>query len=166
MVARKVTAKFRYSAALPTGAGVALCGAVLGGLTTRWYLAPIMLIPLAVVVWGVRAGVDVRDGRLIVRWGFGHRRLDPGRIRGFTITHRAVRAVLDDGSTVWLPSVPGTRVPVLAEVVGLRLATDPPPADRAGHDDAVSGTDRPGADGSGDDRGGAEQPTAEPGRTV
>lgn len=115
-------AKFRYNAALPIAAFVALCGAV-PLAATRWYLLFILLIPLVVLVWGLRAGVDVTDGVLRVRWAVGSRRIDAADIAGFTITHRAVRAVLTDGRAVWLPSVPGTRVPVLAEAVGLHLAT-------------------------------------------
>lgn len=163
-MARRATAKFRYNAALAIAGFVALCGAV-PLAASRWYLWFVLLAPVAVMMWGARAGVDVRDGALAVRWAVGGRRVDAGRIAGFTITYRAVRAVLDDGRTVWLPAVPGSRVPVLADAVGLTLATAPstpaanhpadaedtddPPAD-AGDTDGRPADDHP-ADGDGTD---------------
>lgn len=148
VAAAGLTAKFRYNAALAIAGFVALCGAV-PVAAARWYLLFVLLLPLAVVVWGLRAGVDVRDGELRVRWGIGGRRIDAPAIAGFTITHRAVRAVLSNGRTVWLPSVPGTRVPVLAEAVGLHLATDPttpgPSADEATSTDTAGGADTAGS---------------------
>ncbi len=116
-----MTAKFRYNAALAIAGFIALCGTV-PFATTRWYLAFVLLIPLGVLLWGWRAGVDVRDGTVVVRWAFGSRRIERAQIQGFAISRRRVRVVLTDDRTVWLPAVPGTRVPVLAEAVGLHLS--------------------------------------------
>lgn len=138
-VARRATAKFRYNAALAIAGFVALCGAV-PLAASRWYLWFILLVPVAVMMWGARAGVDVRDGGLAVRWAVGGRHVDASRITGFTITHRAVRAVLDDNRRVWLPAVPGTRVPVLAEAVGLTLARPAAPASDTPESDTAEPT--------------------------
>ncbi len=116
-----MTAKFRYNAALAIAAFIALCGTV-PFAAARWYLAFVLLIPLAVLLWGWRAGVDVRDGALVVRWALGSRRIERAQIQGFTITRRRVRVVLTDDRALWLPAVPGTRVPVLADAVGLNLS--------------------------------------------
>jgi hypothetical protein len=139
-VATDVTARFRYNAAMPIAAFVALCGTV--PLTVAgWPFAFVLLIPFAVLVWGWRAGVDVRGGRLVVRWLVGSRTVEPADIRGFTITHRRVSAVLADDRAVWLPAVPGTRVPVLAETLGLQVAgagrdeADEPDGATTAHDD-------------------------------
>ncbi|BCJ34684.1 hypothetical protein Athai_21870 [Actinocatenispora thailandica] len=146
-MARELTARFRYNAALPIAAFVALCGTV--PLTVAgWPFAFVLLIPFAVLVWGWRAGVDVRAGRLVVRWPVGSRTIEPADIRGFTITHRRVSAVLAGDRTVWLPSVPGTRVPVLAEALGLQVAgaeedgdaDDGGPAGSAAPDDTAGQT--------------------------
>jgi hypothetical protein len=126
-VAGKLTAKFRYNAALPIAGVVALCGAV-PLAASGWYLAPVLLLPLAVMVWGWRAGVDVHEELVTVRWGIGGRRLPATEIEGFTVTSRRVSAVLTGGRTVWLPAVSGIRVPLLAEAVGLRLADATRPA--------------------------------------
>jgi hypothetical protein len=132
-VATDVTARFRYNAALPIAAFVALCGTV--PLTVAgWPFAFVLLVPFAVLVWGWRAGVDVRGGRLVVRWAVGSRTIEPTDIRGFTITHQRVSAVLADDRTVWLPAVPGTRVPVLAETLGLQVAGAGPAAEADGED--------------------------------
>jgi hypothetical protein len=132
-VATDVTARFRYNAALPIAAFVALCGTV--PLTVAgWPFAFVLLVPFAVLVWGWRAGVDVRGGRLVVRWAVGSRTIEPTDIRGFTITHQRVSAVLADDRTVWLPAVPGTRVPVLAETLGLQVAGAGPAAEADGAD--------------------------------
>jgi hypothetical protein len=152
-VAAGLTAKFRYNAALAIAGFVALCGTV-PLAAAGWYLLFVMLVPLAVVVWGLRAGVDVRDGELRVRWGIGGRRVDAAAIAGFTITHRAVRAVLVGGRTVWLPSVPGTRVPVLAEAVGLHLATDPATDPAAPEADSTAEADSTDSDSDADEPAG------------
>ncbi|WP_207126081.1 PH domain-containing protein [Actinocatenispora comari] len=132
-MATDVTARFRYNAALPIAAFVALCGTV--PLTVAgWPFAFVLLVPFAVLVWGWRAGVDVRGGRLVVRWPVGSRAIEPTDIRGFTITHQRVSAVLADDRTVWLPAVPGTRVPVLAETLGLQVAGAGPAAEADGED--------------------------------
>ncbi|GAA3510582.1 hypothetical protein GCM10022220_57070 [Actinocatenispora rupis] len=115
-----MTARFRYNAALAIAAVVAFCGAI-PLATSRWYLAFVLLVPLAVFVWAWRAGADVRDGQLVVRYPFRSRRIDPKSVRGFTVTHRRVSVVLADDSTHWLPAVSGGRLPYLTDALGLHV---------------------------------------------
>ena len=68
------TVKFRHSSALAIAGLVAFFGAV-PVATYRWYLTPILLVPLAVLVWGWRAGTDADSGGLSVRALLGTRRL-------------------------------------------------------------------------------------------
>lgn len=145
-------AKFRYNAAVAIAAVVALCGAV-PLATSRWWLSFVLLVPLAALVWGWRAGVDVHEDELVVRWPLGSRHIRRDQIRGFMITRRAVRVALADESMVWLPAVPGARVPVLAEALGLQ--TSPPAAD----DDQPSEGDTGGEPERGDSRAEREQHT-------
>ncbi|HEY3507428.1 MAG TPA: PH domain-containing protein [Actinocatenispora sp.] len=124
-MARKVTARFRYNAALAIAAFVAICGAV-PLAASRWYLSFVLLVPLVVLVWAWRAGVDVRGDRgdhLVVRYPFHSRRIDAAEVRGFTITRRRVSAVLTDDSTHWLPAVSGTRLPLLTSALHLKVPT-------------------------------------------
>ena len=52
-----MTVKFRQSSAVPLAALVALLGAS-ALATQRWWLSPLLLVPIAVFCWGLRSGVD------------------------------------------------------------------------------------------------------------
>ena len=111
------TVKFRHNAAIAVAGLIALLGAV-PLATVRWYLAPILLLPLAVIVWGWRAGTDAdRDG-LSIRALFGARRLPWARISGFVPADRRVIAMLDGGKSVVLPAVTPADLPKLLAATG------------------------------------------------
>jgi len=66
--------KFRYNAGIAIAGLVAFFGAI-PVATVRWYLTPILLVPLAVLIWGWRAGTDADANGLSVRALLGSRRL-------------------------------------------------------------------------------------------
>ena len=114
------TVKFRYNVGIALAGLVALFGAV-PVATVHWYLAPILLVPLAVLVWGWRAGTDAdRDG-LTVRALLGGRRLPWARITGLVPDGRRVVAVLDAGTFVRLPAVGPADLPRLVAASGQEL---------------------------------------------
>ncbi|GHG77707.1 PH domain-containing protein [Amycolatopsis acidiphila] len=80
------------------------------------------VIPLALIVYVVRARTVATPEGLAVRTVFGHRDLPWEALKGLSISKRAkVRAVLTDDSTIPLPSVRTRHLPVLALVSGGRL---------------------------------------------
>lgn len=83
-----------------------------------WILAPIILIPLAVMWWGLRSGVDVRSSGLSVRGMFGHRDIDWPRVTGFRVDRRRVFVELDAGTEMALPAVSPDQVPSIIELSG------------------------------------------------
>lgn len=99
-----MTTKFRHSVALPVAGVIALISALAIG-TSRWWLSPILLIPLAVIVWGWRAGVDVDARGLVVRSMLANRRLAWPEVEGFSVQGRRVLAHLARGGVVPLPGV-------------------------------------------------------------
>jgi Bacterial PH domain len=120
------TVKFRYNVGIAVAGLVAFFGAV-PVATVHWYLAPILLVPLAVLVWGWRAGTDAdRDG-LTVRALLGGRRLPWARITGLVPDGRRVVAVLDGGTFVRLPAVGPADLPRLVAASGQEV-TEPEPA--------------------------------------
>jgi hypothetical protein len=115
-----VTTKFRHSIALPAAGLIGLFGALALG-TTRPWLAPLLLVPVAVMVWGWRAGVDV-DGRgVVVRSLLANRRLAWAEIEGFGVHGRRVVAHLARGGVVPLPAVARGDLPRLIAAGGQRL---------------------------------------------
>src|SRR5690349_1581770 len=69
-VSRKPALRVRKSGALVVAALIAFVGtAPLAG--SSWQLAPLLVIPLAILFWAVRAGTDVGPGGLRVRALFG-----------------------------------------------------------------------------------------------
>jgi Bacterial PH domain len=116
------TVKFRYNVGIAIAGLVAFFGAV-PVATVHWYLTPILLVPLAVLVWGWRAGTDAdRDG-LTVRALLGGRRLPWARITGLVRDGRRVVAVLDGGTYVRLPAVGPADLPRLVAASGQEVTT-------------------------------------------
>jgi hypothetical protein len=115
-----VTTKFRHSVALPVAGVIALISALAIG-TSRWWLSPVLLIPLAVIVWGWRSGVDVDRRGLVVRSLLAKRRLPWSEVEGFSVQGRHVVAHLARGGVVPLPSVSPADVPRLITAGGQDL---------------------------------------------
>jgi hypothetical protein len=153
VVAGRTVAKFRYNAAIPI-AGVIVVFGAMPLATSRWYLAPLELVPLAVIGWGWLAGVDVRAGELVVRYPVGRRHVPLSSIQGFTVTRRRVAAVRADDTTVWLPGVGLADLPKLADACGLRLPGDTPPPEGADPEE----TDPEETDPEGSDSGESGEP--------
>lgn len=116
------TVKFRHNAAIVIAGLVALFGAV-PVATVRWYLSPILLVPLAVMIWGWRAGTDANRDGLSIRAMFGATRVPWERISGFVPVERRVVAMLDGGDSVTLPAVSPADLPRLVAASGQELGT-------------------------------------------
>ncbi|WP_433391032.1 PH domain-containing protein [Micromonospora sp. KLBMP9576] len=112
------TVHFRHHQAILAAAIVAFFGA-LPVAGARWYLLPVLLVPLAVMLWAWRAGTDVDAHELRVRALLGQRRIGWDRVVELAPDPRG-RAVarLDDGEQVALPAVRGTDLPRLVSVTG------------------------------------------------
>jgi hypothetical protein len=110
--------KFRYNAAITIAAAVA----VIGGLplaTTRWYLAPVLVVPLAVGLWGWRAGTDATINGLRVRALLGSRYVPWSRIESLNVGERnRVYAYTAAGSALRLPAVTPRDLPRLVAASG------------------------------------------------
>jgi len=114
------TVKFRHSPAVALAGLIATFGAV-PVATWRWYLAPILLVPVAVAIWGWRAGTDADADGVTVRALLGQRRFPWSRISGFAPRGRGVVAVLDGGATVPLTAVTARDLPKLVAASGAEL---------------------------------------------
>jgi hypothetical protein len=115
--------KFRHNVAIPIAALVALLGAT-PLATASWYLAPILLVPLAVLIWGWRSGTDADAEGLSIRALLGRRRVPWTSITGFTPTGRRVVALLAGGRSLTLPAVTPTDLPSLIAASGQELEAD------------------------------------------
>jgi hypothetical protein len=119
-----VTTKFRHSIALPAAGLIGLFGALALGTAKPW-LAPILLVPIAVIVWGWRAGVDVDSRGVVVRSMLANRRLPWADIEGFGLHGRRVVAHLARGGVVPLPAVSHGDLPRLLAAGGQQLGERP-----------------------------------------
>jgi hypothetical protein len=117
--------KFRHNIGIAIAGLVAFFGAV-PVATQRWYLAPILLVPLAVMVWGWRAGTDADAGGVTVRALVGSRALPWSRITGLVPDGRRVVATLDGGGSVRLPAVTPADLPKLVSATGHELLSTRP----------------------------------------
>ena len=113
--------RFRQHLGLAIAGLVAFFGAI-PVATYRWYLAPILLIPAAVAIWGWRAGTDADENGLTIRALLGQRRLPWSRIEGFVPVGRwRVHAVLPGGATIRLVAVTPDDLPKLVAASGEEL---------------------------------------------
>lgn len=112
------TIRFRHSQAIWVAAVIAFIGAL--PLTTAgWYLAPVLLIPLAVGVWALRAGTDADPRGVRVRALLGERRIDWAEIIELAPDDRGrVVALLRDGRVTRLPAVHTAELPRLIAASG------------------------------------------------
>ena len=113
--------RFRHHSGLAIAGLVAFFGAI-PVASYRWYLAPILLVPAAVAIWGWRAGTDADEHGLTVRALVGRRRLPWSRIEGFAPVGRRVHAVLNGGATVRLVAVTPADLPKLVAASGAELS--------------------------------------------
>ncbi|MEV6298530.1 PH domain-containing protein [Actinoplanes sp. NPDC051861] len=110
--------RVRKSGAVLVAALIALVSAVpLAGAT--WALAPILLIPLAVLVWAWRAGTDVYADELRVRALIGGSRVPWSRIVELAPDQRGrVSALLDNGNVIRLTGVDRKNLPLVLAASG------------------------------------------------
>jgi hypothetical protein len=105
--------RVRKSGALVVAALIALVGAVpFAG--ARWQLAPLLLIPLAVLTWALRAGTDVGPGGLRVRALLGSTEIPWSRVDQLASDDRGrVSALLTDGKVIRLTGVTAANLPAV-----------------------------------------------------
>ena len=119
--------RVRKSGALLVAALIALVGTVpLAGV--RWSLTPILLIPLAVLVWAWRAGTDVDTESLRVRALFGKTVVPWSRVAELAPDPRGqVAALLTDGMVVPLTGVTQGNLQAVLKAGGQQVSSPPPP---------------------------------------
>ena len=99
------TLHFRYSQAILVAA-IVMFFAAIPLATARWFLAPVLLVPVAVAIWAWRAGTDADRGGIEVRALLGKRRIPWSQIRELGADRRGRgMALLTDGHAVALPAV-------------------------------------------------------------
>ncbi len=130
--------RFRYNAAIAIAGFLAFLGAIplatagFGDRTraTPWYAYPLLLIfllPLAMIVWGWRAGTDAgAEGLRIRRYGLGSEPIAWSEIVGIVPQNRRVYAILSDDRAVPLPGVNRDNIPRLIAASGQKLTTEAP----------------------------------------
>ncbi|MEH0973378.1 PH domain-containing protein [Micromonospora sp. CPCC 205546] len=115
------TVHFRHNQAFLAAAIVAFFGA-LPVAGARWYLLPVLLVPLTVAIWAWRAGTDADADELRLRALFGQRRIGWDRVAELAVDPRGrAVALLDDGQRAVLPAVRGTDLPRLVSATGQTL---------------------------------------------
>jgi hypothetical protein len=116
--------RFRHNQAIGVAAVLAFLGA-LPLATARWYLSPLLLVPVAVGVWAWRAGTDADRTGVRVRALLGQRTIPWSEIVELGADPRGQAMVrLRDGRTAVLPAVHATDLPDLVAASGHRLGTD------------------------------------------
>ncbi|MET0415494.1 MAG: PH domain-containing protein [Actinoplanes sp.] len=107
----KPVLRVRKTGALLVAAVIAIAGAIpLAG--ARWALTPIILIPVAVLIWAWRAGTDVYPDELRVRALFGSTRVPWARIAELAPDATGqVSALLDNGNVIRLTGVTRDNLP-------------------------------------------------------
>lgn len=105
--------RFRHHAALIVAALIVLI-AMVPFLAVSWFLAPLLLVPLAVALWAWRSGTDATRGGLRVRALLGQRYLPWQDIEEIgPADGDRVAARLTDDTLVTLPAVRATDLPRL-----------------------------------------------------
>jgi hypothetical protein len=139
--------RFRYNVSIAIAGLVAFIGAVplaTAGFADRshaqpWYAFPLLLIliiPIAAIVWGWRAGTDATPAGIQVRpYGLGSRPIAWSEIVGIVPQNRRVYAILTDDRAVPLPGVSRAEIPRLIAASGKKISDDdatpvPEPADQ------------------------------------
>ncbi|MFY1668977.1 PH domain-containing protein [Plantactinospora sp. WMMB334] len=116
------TLRFRHNQAIWVAAVLAFLGA-LPLATSRWFLLPLLLVPVAVGVWAWRAGTDADPAGVRVRALLGQRRIAWSEIVELASDPRGQAVVrLRDGRTTTLPAVRAADLPDLVAASGQPLA--------------------------------------------
>ncbi|BBH64461.1 hypothetical protein ACTI_11460 [Actinoplanes sp. OR16] len=117
--------RVRKSGAVLVAALIAVVGAIpLAGAS--WALAPILLIPLAVLIWTYRAGTDVYPDEIRVRALFGGNRVPWSRIAELAPDARGrVSALLDNGNVIRLTGVTRDNLPSVLAAGGHPVSRTP-----------------------------------------
>jgi hypothetical protein len=120
-VSRKPVFRVRKSGALLVAALIAVVGTIpFAGV--RWALAPILLIPLAVLVWAWRAGTDVDADSLRVRALLGTTEIGWDRVAELAPGPTGqVSALLTDGTVVPLTGVTAANLPAVLRAGGQQV---------------------------------------------
>ena len=93
--------------------------------TVRWWLTPILLVPVGVFVWALRSGTNADAEGLTLRAVFSSRRVPWSAVRELSADDRGrAVALLDDGHAIALPQVKGADLPRLVAASGKPL--EPP----------------------------------------
>lgn len=117
--------RFRYNAAISIAGLVAFLGAV-PFAASRWFFAPILLVPLVVAVWGWRAGTDASRDGLLVRALAGTRHVAWSQVTELAADDRGrAYARLHGGSSVRLTAVGAADLPRLVAASGQAPADTP-----------------------------------------
>ncbi|MBE1487680.1 PH domain-containing protein [Plantactinospora soyae] len=136
------TLRFRHNQAISVAAVIAFLGA-LPLATSRWYLAPLLLVPVAIGVWALRAGTDADPAGVRIRALLGQHRIPWSDILELASDPRGQAMVrLRDGRTTALPAVRSVDLPALITASGQSLGESRPnqPAAQA-HDATPERTD-------------------------
>jgi hypothetical protein len=115
-----VTVRFRHHGAVPLAALLAFVGAI-PVAAFAWYLTPLLLVPLAVMVWGWRSGTEAGPDGLVLSALLGRRRLGWDQVVALTCSGRRVHAHLTSGRAIGLPAVRPADLPRLVTGSGHRL---------------------------------------------
>jgi hypothetical protein len=108
--------RFRPHGAIAIAALVALIGGI-PLASAGWQYLPVLLVPLVVAVWALRAGTDVGPDGLRVRALLGSRRIEWSEISELGPDRRGrALARLTNGQVVPLTSVRDRDLPRLVEV--------------------------------------------------
>jgi Bacterial PH domain len=119
--------RVRKSGALLIAALIALVGTVpLAGM--RWSTAPLLLIPLAVLIWALRAGTDVFPDHLRVRALLGSADVPWDQIDELVPDERGrVSARLTGGTMLRLTGVTTANLQAVLAAGGQPVSSPPPP---------------------------------------
>ena len=115
--------RFRHNAAVSVAAVITFIGGV-PLLGASLYFAPILLVPLAVAIWGWRSGTDVDERGLVVRALLAKRGIPWTQIDALVPDQRKVQAQLANGHYVTLPAVTRSDIPKLVAASGKEISND------------------------------------------
>ena len=120
--------RMNRTALIPVGL-LALCAVPLA-FAAPW-TPVLLLVPLAVAVWVLRAGVDIADDGLTVRSLAGERRVPWSEVAGIRVAPRGdLWLVTTRGTEVHVPVMRARDLPRLAAVSGGRIDVPAPPQDQ------------------------------------